>query len=119
SWTASILETEAKRVRYANDVRQDSTIYAEYRAQRDRMDPADDNHFDAWRLTGGRNMAVLTGTDQNRVKAPGGYFDPVMTGGAINQGIVRYLTADAQVAPDGSIVPGDPETVTGSRAPLR
>src|SRR5690606_130340 len=82
------------------------------------MDPADDNHFDAWRLTGGRNMAVLTGTDQNRVKAPGGYFDPVMTGGAINQGIVRYLTADAQVAPDGSIVPGDPETVTGSRAPL-
>lgn len=117
-WTASILETEARRVRYSNEVKQSSTIYAEYRAQRDRTDPADDNRFDAWRLTGGRNMAVLTGTDANRVAAPGGYFDPVMTGGAINQGIVRYLTADAEVSPDGRIVPGDPETLSGSRTPL-
>lgn len=117
-WTASILETEAKRVRYSNDIKQGSTIYAEYRAERDRTDPADDNVFDAWKLTGGRNMTVLTGTDRNHVAAPGGYFDPVMTGGATNQGIVRYLTEDATVRPDGTIEPGDPETVTGSRAPL-
>lgn len=117
-WTASIIETEAKRIRYSNEIKAGSTIYAEYRAQRDRTDPADDNHFDAWHLTGGRNMTVLTGKDSNHVVAPGGYFDPVMTGGATNQGIVRYLTQDAVVRSDGSIEPGDPDTVTGSRAPL-
>lgn len=117
-WTASILQTEARRIRYSNDIKAGSTIYAEYQANRTEIDPADDNHFDAWKLTGGRNMAVLTGTDMNGVSAPAGYFDPVMTGGAINQGIVRYLTADAQVAPDGSIVPGDPTRLTGRRAPL-
>ncbi|MBK3582243.1 hypothetical protein JHN49_00365, partial [Streptomyces sp. MBT57] len=116
-WTAAILQTEARRVRYSNEIKAGSTIYAEYRAQRDRADPADDNRFDAWRLTGGRNMAVLTGKDGNNVAAVGGYFDPVMTGGATNQGIVRYLTTQAQVDADGRIVPGD-ESVAGQRAPL-
>lgn len=116
-WTAAILQTEARRVRYSNEIKAGSTIYAEYRAQRDRADPADDNRFDAWRLTGGRNMAVLTGKDGNNVAAVGGYFDPVMTGGATNQGIVRYLTTQAQVDADGRILPGD-ESVAGQRAPL-
>ncbi|MFG3403788.1 hypothetical protein [Streptomyces sp. NPDC048142] len=116
-WTAAILQTEARRVRYSNEIKTGSTIYAEYRAQRDRTDPADDNRFDAWRLTGGRNMTVLTGKDRNNVAAPSGYFDPVMTGGATNQGIVRYLTTQAQVDADGRIVPGD-ESVAGQRAPL-
>ncbi|TLS46057.1 hypothetical protein FE633_10920 [Streptomyces montanus] len=116
-WTAAILQTEARRVRYSNEIKAGSTIYAEYRAQRDRTDPADDNRFDAWRLTGGRNMTVLTGKDRNNVAAPSGYFDPVMTGGATNQGIVRYLTTQAQIDGDGRIVPGD-ETVAGQRAPL-
>ncbi|MFG1858905.1 hypothetical protein ACGFJT_44220 [Actinomadura geliboluensis] len=118
SWTASILATEAKRVRYSNDIKAGSTVYAEHRAQSQQADPADDNHFDAWKLTGGRNMTVLTGRDQNGVQAPAGYFDPVMTGGATNQGIVRYLTEDAEVGNDGRITPGDPNTVTGSRTPL-
>ncbi|MFI5702550.1 hypothetical protein ACIA78_21195 [Streptomyces xanthochromogenes] len=116
-WTAAILQTEARRVRYSNEIKAGSTIYAEYRAQRDRTDPADDNRFDAWRLTGGRNMTVLTGKDRNNVAAPSGYFDPVMTGGATNQGIVRYLTTQAQVNADGRVVPGD-ESVAGQRAPL-
>ncbi|MEU7320931.1 hypothetical protein ABZ682_10265 [Streptomyces griseoviridis] len=116
-WTAAILQTEARRVRYSNEIKAGSTIYAEYRAQRDRTDPADDNRFDAWRLTGGRNMTVLTGKDRNNVAAPSGYFDPVMTGGATNQGIVRYLTTQARVDTDGRIVPGD-ESVAGQRAPL-
>ncbi|WP_371648922.1 hypothetical protein [Streptomyces mirabilis] len=116
-WTAAILQTEARRVRYSNEIKTGSTVYAEYRAQRDRTDPADDNRFDAWRLTGGRNMTVLTGKDRNNVAAPSGYFDPVMTGGATNQGIVRYLTTQAQVDADGRIVPGD-ESVAGQRAPL-
>ncbi|WP_145978548.1 hypothetical protein [Granulicoccus phenolivorans] len=117
-WTATIVRTEARRVRYGNDIKQGSTIHAEYRAARDRTDPADDNRFDAWQLTGGRNMAVLTGTDAHGIPAPGGFFDPVMTGGATNQGIVRYLTTDARVDPDGRIIPGDPATLTGARAPL-
>ena len=117
-WVETILSTEARRVRYSNEVKTGSTIYAEYRAGRDRTDPADDNRFDAWRLTGGRNMTVLTGIDANRVPAPVGCFDPVMTGGATNQGIVRYLTEDATVLSDGTIEPGDPDTVTGTRAPL-
>ncbi|MFF8902619.1 hypothetical protein ACF082_34695 [Streptomyces lydicus] len=116
-WTAAILQTEARRVRYSNEIKAGSTVYAEYRAQRDRTDPADDNRFDAWRLTGGRNMTVLTGKDRNNVAAPSGYFDPVMTGGATNQGIVRYLTTQAQVDADGRIMPGD-ESVDGQRAPL-
>ncbi|MFD4242688.1 hypothetical protein ACFWP3_13965 [Streptomyces sp. NPDC058525] len=116
-WTAAILQTEARRVRYSNEIKAGSTIYAEYRAQRNRTDPADDNRFDAWRLTGGRNMTVLTGKDRNNVAAPSGYFDPVMTGGATNQGIVRYLTTQAQVDADGRIVPGD-ESLAGQRAPL-
>ncbi|MGW2984289.1 hypothetical protein [Streptomyces goshikiensis] len=116
-WTAAILQTEARRVRYSAEIKAGSTIYAEYRAQRDRTDPADDNRFDAWRLTGGRNMAVLTGKDRNNVVAPSGYFDPVMTGGATNQGIVRYLTAHARVDAEGRIVPGD-QSVAGQRAPL-
>ncbi|MER6520098.1 hypothetical protein ABT246_24990 [Streptomyces sp. NPDC001553] len=116
-WTAAILQTEARRVRYSNEIKTGSTIYAEYRAQRDRTDPADDNRFDAWRLTGGRNMTVLTGKDRNNVAAPSGYFDPVMTGGATNQGIVRYLTTQAKVDADGRITPGD-ESVAGQRAPL-
>ena len=116
-WTAAILQTEARRVRYSNEIKAGSTVYAEYRAQRDRTDPADDNRFDAWRLTGGRNMTVLTGKDRNNVAAPSGYFDPVMTGGATNQGIVRYLTTQAQVDADGRIMPGD-ESVAGQRAPL-
>jgi hypothetical protein len=116
-WTAAIVQTEARRVRYSNEIKVGSTIYAEYRAQRDRTDPADDNRFDAWRLTGGRNMTVLTGRDRNNIAAPSGYFDPVMTGGATNQGIVRYLTTQAQVDADGRIVPGD-ESVAGQRAPL-
>ncbi|WP_211236597.1 hypothetical protein [Arthrobacter castelli] len=117
-WIASTLATEARRVRYSNDIKAGSTVYAEHRAQSGQADPADDNHFDAWRLTGGRNMAVLTGVDENGIAAQAGYFDPVMTGSATNQGIVRYLTTDAQVSTDGRISPGDPETVTGARAPL-
>jgi len=116
-WTEAIVRTEARRVRYSNQIKQESTIFAEYQAGRDASDPADDNHFDTWRLTG-RNMAVLTGTDAQGREIPAGYFDPVMTGGATNQGIVRYLTEDAVVRPDGSIEPGDPGTPTGSRAPL-
>lgn len=117
-WTKSIIDTEASRIRYTNDIRDGSTMFAAYQAKKGRDDPADDIAFDAWKLTGGRNMRVLTGRDSNGVVAPDGYLDPIMTGGAGNQGVVRYLTTDASVGADGRIVPGDPATLTGSRAPL-
>lgn len=117
-WAATILETEAARVRYDNQIRDGSTIFAAHEAKRGDRDLADDNHFDAWALTGGRNMAVLTGTDEHGLAAPEGYFDPVMTGGAANQGIVRYLTQDARVRADGTIEPGDTSTAAGRRAAL-
>lgn len=116
-WVASIVDTEARRVRYPNVIHDESTTYAAYQAEHGRFDPADDNFFHAWQLTG-RNMAILTGTDDHGVDAPAGFFDPVMTGGQKNQGIVRYLTTDAQVTSDGQIIPGDPTTVSGTRAPL-
>lgn len=117
-WVEAIVATEAARVRYDNEIQQGSTIYAEHRAEHSQSDPVDDNHFDAWTLTGGRNMAVLTGTGTDGIEATPGYFDPVMTGGATNQGVVRYLTQDAAVAADGTIIPGDPSTTTGSRTAL-
>ncbi|WP_061711884.1 hypothetical protein [Kocuria palustris] len=117
-WTQAIIDTESRRIRYSNEIKTGSTVYAEHKAARETLDPADDNSYDAWGATGGRNMVMLTGKDARGIEAPGGYFDPVMTGGATNQGIVRYLTADAQVDEQGRIVPGDPSTLTGSRAPL-
>lgn len=117
--TAAVIDTEARRIRYGTEIGEGSTIYAEYAAAHNRgNDPADDNHRDPWMLTEGRNMVVLTGPDRDGVAPPAGYLDPMMTGSATNQGVVRYLTAGAEVAPDGHITPGDPDTAEGTRAPL-
>lgn len=116
-WTEAIVNTEARRVRYATSVHDESSTYAEYYASTHTSDPANDNHRDTWQLTG-RNIAILTGTDTHGVDAPPGFFDPVMTGNQKNQGVVRYLTTDARVNTDGTITPGDPTTMTGTRTPL-
>lgn len=117
--TAAVIDTEARRIRYGTEIGEGSTIYAEYAAAHNRgNDPADDNHRDPWMLTEGRNMVVLTGPDRDGVAPPAGYLDPMMTGSATNQGVVRYLTAGAEVTSDGRITPGDPDTAEGTRAPL-
>ena len=119
-WAATILDTESRRVRYDTAIEAGSTIYAEYAARTGHgSDPADDIAFDAWKLTGGRNMAVLTGPDQDGNRPPAGYLDPVMTVNNVHQGIVRYLVAGADVDPEGHIIPGDPDTPEGTHAPLR
>lgn len=102
AWRDAILATEGRRVRYGNDIRDGSTINADYEAQfgRGSKDPDNDNFFDAYVLTGGRNMAILTEDGD-------GYFDPMMTSGAINQGITRYLVESAVVNEDGAISRGD------------
>lgn len=110
----AIVATESRRVRYPNSVRDGSTIAAEFRARKDKerhnplADPANDATMDPWVLTGGRNMALLT-------EESDGYFDPIMTSGGTNQGVVRYLVEGAEVAPDGSIVPSEDKN---DRTPL-
>ena len=107
-WVEARLKTEARRVRYSNKFAEGSTIVAEYNARtRDDVDMSDDNNADAWVLTGGRNMSVLD-------PAGDAFFDPIATGTAKNQGIVRFMTESAQVGADGRLVPGEP----GDRTPL-
>lgn len=99
SWAEATLKTAAARVRYSNDIKNGSTIHAEYAKNSVDADVANDNYFDAYQLTGRRNMAVM-GAEAS------GYFDAVVTGSGTNQGSVRYLVHDAQVAEDGSIIKG-------------
>lgn len=101
SWREAILATEARRVRYGNDIRDGSTINAEYQAAQGRgvSDPSNDNFFDPWVKTGARNMSIMTGEGN-------GYFDPVLTSGSTNQGITRYLVESASVDEGGRIVRG-------------
>jgi hypothetical protein len=110
-WVSAILATEARRVRYPSEIASGSTVHAAWRAENSAgsIDPANDNRFDAWVLTGARNMAIMT-------QEGDGFFDPVMTNGAVYQGITRYLVEGASVdAETGKIVPSaDP----ADRAPL-
>lgn len=107
SWRQAILETEGRRVRYSNALRDGSTINAEYQASKGRgeSDPSNDNFFDPYILTGGRNMSIMT-------EHGDGYFDPMMTSGSINQGVTRYLVEGAQVGEDGRIAPSSKDDRT-------
>lgn len=96
----TILETESSRVRYPNSVRDGSTIHASYMAKNGfGQDLENDNTNDAFVLTGGRNISILTSESD-------GYFDPIMTTAtSTNQGSLRYLVGGATVNEDGSISP--------------
>lgn len=100
-WIETLLRTEGQRVRYSNELRSGSTINAEYRAEHGRgsRDVTNDNFFDAWTLTGQKNLSIM-GDEGN------GYFDPIVTAGSINQGITRYLVDSARVDADGRIIQG-------------
>lgn len=110
-WVEAILATEARRVRYPSEIASGSTVHAAWRAENagEQADPANDNRFDPWILTGGRNMAIMT-------EEGDGYFDPVMTNGAVYQGITRYLVDGARVDEQtGRIIPSADKS---DRAPL-
>lgn len=98
----AIIQTLSRRVRYSNDFKENSTINADFQANRNMEfnDIANDNYADAYRLSGRRNMSVMT-------EDAFGYFDPHATSTATNQGIVRFLTEDAKVDSDGKIIKGD------------
>jgi hypothetical protein len=91
-WVDAILATEARRVRYPSEIASGSTVHAAWKAENSAQaaDPANDNRFDPWVLTGQRNMAIMTDEAD-------GFFDPVMTNGAVYQGITRYLVEGASV----------------------
>lgn len=107
-WRKAILETAGRRVRYGNDIKEGSTINADYQARnRQQFDDdiniaslENDNFGDAYHLTGRRNMSVMT-------QEGDGYYDPIATATSTNQGITRYLVESAKVNPDGSITRGD------------
>lgn len=108
SWSRAVLATEASRVRYPNEMRDGSTIYAAWR-DRNGMGPdmTNDNHFDPFVLSGGKNMAIMDASSD-------GYFDPTMTSSQTNQGITRYLVESASVDSEGRIIAGEED----DRAPL-
>lgn len=106
-WVKAILETESRIVRYSNSIRDNSTINAEYNANKREIDIENDSMNDPWSLTDGRNMSIMTSEGD-------GFFDPMMTASGTNQGITRYLVESASVSPDGHIIRGD----LGDRAPI-
>lgn len=95
----AIVKTESQRVRYANDIRDGSTLYMQYQMERGLLDVANTNGTDAPALTGGRNMAVMN-------EASDGYFDPIAsTATTTNQGTLRYLVEGTHVDENGFIHP--------------
>lgn len=98
SLTDARIETLGRRVRYSNELRDGSTINAEYRANHGFNDN-EDTKRDPYKLTG-VNMSLIEQTSN-------GYFDPEATSTSINQGVVRYLVESAKVNSDGSITKGD------------
>lgn len=105
----AIINTESRRVRYDRSIIEDSTtLPLAMRNNNEFIDTRNDLSRDGASLTGYRNMSVLDHESGD------GYFDPVMTGMALNQGVVRYLADSASVDADGRIVRGEP----GDRALL-
>ena len=107
----AMIKSESQKVRYPNEVRDGSTVDAEYRMDNYGKDIANDNTADPYNLTGNRNMSVLTSESD-------GYFDPIASNATtINQGIAKFLCESAKVDDDGHIIQGDTEG-PGSRTSL-
>lgn len=96
----ALIKTEGQRVRYSNVMRDGATIFADYAANKYKNDPSNDNAGDPYVLAGNQNMAIITETSD-------GFFDPIATNATnTTQGIVRFLTDETQVGPDGMMIPG-------------
>lgn len=97
----AILETETRRIHYPSRMASTTGIMATMRA-RLGDDYADRRQRTDQMLTHKADMSVIDDP------APG-YLDPVITtNGDVQQGLVRYLAADAVVNEDGSITPAVP-----------
>lgn len=96
----AIIETNARRVRYANEFAEGSSINAEWQASNGRKDGSNDNFRDPYQLSGRRDMSSMPAEGD-------AYFDKSATSTSTNQGIVRYLNEGTKVAPDGHMIPSD------------
>lgn len=102
--TDARIETLSRRVRYSNELRDGSTINAEYRASHGFNNGGNDSKRDPYVLTG-VNMSLIGKTSD-------GYFDSMATSTSTSQGIVRYLVESAKVNSDGSITKGNEDDRT-------
>lgn len=98
----AVLSTLSRRVRFPSEY-EGSTVSAHMDAERgiDRNKNGPSDAFSYYKMTGGKDLSLLENDSF-------GYFDKWATGTAKTQGLVRYLTSDAQVV-DGKIVPGKSE----------
>lgn len=89
-------------VRLPSSFKDDSSLNAAFAHSRDGEasveDIMNDNAMDAWQLSGGENISVLS-ADWD------GYTDRTATGSAKNQGVVRYLVEGAYVDDSGIMHP--------------
>lgn len=89
-------------VRLPSSFKDDSSLNAAFARSREGSagveDIMNDNARDAWQLSGGENISVLT-------EAWDGYTDKTATGSAKNQGVVRYLVEGAYVDESGAMHP--------------
>lgn len=93
-------------VRLPSSFKDGSSLNAAFARSREGMaeveDIMNDNARDAWQLSGGENISVLS-EDWD------GYTDKTATGSAKNQGVVRYLVEGASVDAEGRMVPARKE----------
>lgn len=103
-WAETVLATEARRVRYPNEMA--DTFYEAWATKNGahQLDPANDSFRSPLVLTGGRAVAVMD-------ELSDGYFDPDLTN-ASKPGVVRFLVESTTVTEDGRIVPGDKDDRT-------
>ena len=92
----TILRTLSRRVRFDN-------IYRDYASIKRTLDHGDseavyDCDLDRW------DPFVRTGFENFVILKNNGYFSPTATSTANTQGLVRYLSDGAEIAPDGRIV---------------
>ena len=105
-------------VRLPSSFKEDSSLNAAFAHSRDAEsaveDLMNDNARDAWQLSGGENISVLS-------EHWDGYTDRTATGSAKNQGVVRYLVEGATVDEEGRMHPArkaDGSIDTEARTPL-
>lgn len=91
-------DTTTRRVRYDSVYKEGTSILAKMNAEKIEMKPT--RGYNMYLDNVRSNMAIMD-PDMSE-----GIFDAVNTGTGTNQGVVRYLTADAVVNEDGSISRG-------------
>lgn len=97
----ALIETSMRRVRYDNCYKDGTSMLAAANAE--IKSKSDDRGYNLYLDNVKSVMAIMDPETSKNI------YDPYLTGTGTNQGVVRYLVSDAQVAPDGSIIKGQSE----------